>query len=307
MRAYGGTSRAWFKHTAVFVLGALLVSYQSVDSEDDERVIGRLRRWSSQCGIDLVTELTSLPEWPEGISGHQPSLAELGAYVRLLSSEIDLYPIELLQKTGLRRIVLCRDLIVDLTPRGGLAHKHDGTLFLETVRGASVPIYQMKTIHHELFHMIDIVDAYADGELVYEDREWAALNPDGDKAYQGETDAIRTDDKRWHLSIEWPGFLTHYSSVDVAEDKAEVFANMMTLPSWVNYLGGCDSIVNAKIEYVKRITSELCECVDAAFWDKVSVRREEGGMNRGGDDTRDLLQRKAVEERVGLRPLSEAR
>lgn len=269
-------------------------------------MLGRLRRWSERVGLDLISDTSSLPAWPAGISGRQTSPDRLEHYARLLYGELSFYPDALVTRMGLRRIVLCADLTVDGLPRGGLSYKENGTLFLEASRGASVPIYQQKVIHHELFHMIDIIDGRRDGELVYADKEWTNLNSGGRKAYTGETEGLANDETAWHLFIESPGFITHYSTIDVAEDKAEVYANMITLPSWVQYLGTLDGVVEAKRKLMMRILEDVCECVDATFWIGVSTRRAAEGLIPPGDDAIEILRRRRAEE-AGRQRLVESR
>lgn len=275
---------------------SLPVGFHSAAADDDSCMVARLRHWAGQHNIDLVTEVSSLTSWPEGIEGRQASSQELSTYAALLYSELALYPPEVFKKLQLRLVVLCSDLAVDQTPRGGVVFKEDNVLFLEAARGVSYPSFRKKTIHHELFHMLDVVDSYREDGLVYADQTWAALNSGGDDAYQGETDDLRKDLDWWRLSIAWPGFLTHYSIVDVGEDKAEVFANMMTLPVWIDYVRSRDEVVNRKIVRMKSIAKRFCGCLDDAFWERIEQHRAQDDVNLRIDGAQELLRRRAVEE-----------
>jgi len=74
----------------------------------------------------------------------------------------------------LKRIVLCRDLNLDLQSRAGLAIPDEQTIVLDVAFGNRNEEYARLAFHHEIFHMIDKAD---DGSSA--DPGWNKLNPTG--------------------------------------------------------------------------------------------------------------------------------
>jgi len=94
-----------------------------------------------------------------------------------------------------------------------------------------------------------LIDYHDDG-AVYHDRQWAALNP--------------------------PGFLNHYSTTGVEEDKAEMFANLIVDPAHVSRRTKKDRVLKVKAKRMKRLFVAFCPRMNAKFWKRVSeLKRSE--------------------------------
>jgi hypothetical protein len=195
------------------------------------------------------------------IEGKDAPAAALRAYGSLLRAEFDRHPAELLRRARLRKVVLCDELVF-----GGLRvnavpdYEHE-TLYLDAVRGAHSPDYQRKVIHHDFFHMVD----YRDDGLVYRDDSWAALNPPG-FAYGAGGRASQGESKTSVPSDDFPGFLNHYSTTGVEEDKAEVFAFLMVEPEAVLRRAEGDPVLRAKVGRLREIVSQFCPETGDPFW-----------------------------------------
>jgi hypothetical protein len=273
----------------------MLLSFQSEGSDAGQAVdsLERLKSQTCALGIQLITEVNELSEWPEGVIGRRACNEELSVYADLLWIELSHYPQEILRKMRLRRIVLCADLTVDSSIIGGFTYEQDGTLYLEVSDVSEFAFYQRKIIHHELFHLIDAVDQYKSEESVYEDREWAALNPSDFKYVEGVDNGGRIG--IWRISCNWPGFVTRYGMSSIQDDKAELFANMMTLPTWVEYLCQHDEMIRAKAVRMRQILAEFCTCADAEFWETIAERCQENSVGARGGDTMEILRNEKVE------------
>jgi hypothetical protein len=120
-------------------------------------------------------------------------------------------------------------------------------------------------IHHEFFHIID----YKDDGQVYKDEAWAALNPkdfkygDGGKNWQKEGSSTTA------LTTKYPGFLTHYSTTGVEEDKAELYAHLIVHPAIVNERMKTDAVLSAKVARMKALLKAFCPDMNEAWWKKV--------------------------------------
>jgi hypothetical protein len=129
---------------------------------------------------------------------------------------------------------------------------------------------------------------------MYADPEWEALNPPGFK-YELE----RVDTKMagsWHISCNFPGFVTRYAMCSVEDDKAEVFANMMTLPTWVECLSGADRTIRSKVSRMREMLADFCACADGNFWEAVLKAREKSSVNARGGNTMEILRKEEVED-----------
>ena len=60
------------------------------------------------------------------------------------------------------------------------------------------------------------------------------------------------------LSTETPGFLSRYSTSAVEEDKAEVFAFLVTAPEQVRSIMDRDVVVRAKVAAIARQVGKVC-------------------------------------------------
>ena len=204
------------------------------------------------------------------IDGRAADRADLDRYSRLFAAEFGLYPPGYVMQSKLKRVVLCRDLSFAGQVRNAVPEFGSDTLYLDVVRGAETPTYLRKVIHHEYFHIVDFRD---DGE-VYTDAAWAALNPagfvygsGGASAQDMATTSVLTD--------KFPGFLNHYSTTGVEEDKAEVFANLIVDGAYVAERIKTDAVLKAKVARMKALLTRFSPDMNDAFWARVGVAKRD--------------------------------
>ncbi len=197
------------------------------------------------------------------ITGEAANAAQVAAYVPLLTSELSLYPPEFVAKTKLKRITLCRELSFAGQRRTAVPDFEHDVLYLDVARESRKPFYLNKVFHHEFFHIVDLRD---DGTL-YADERWAQLNHDDFRYGTGGKNAQDFSDTSL-LTDKYPGFLNHYSTTGVEEDKAELFANLIVEPEYVAQQAAKDAVVQAKIECLKDELRSFCDDVDEDFWKK---------------------------------------
>jgi Putative zinc-binding metallo-peptidase len=193
--------------------------------------------------------------------------SELDRYWPILAHEFLIYPPSLIKRTRLKRIVLCRDLSFAGQVRTAIPDYEHDTLYLDVVRGAHSRTYQGLVIHHEFFHVVD----YQDDGQVYSDERWARLNPatfrygNGGVAMQGNAFSS--------LATDRAGFLTTYATSGVEEDKAEIFAHLMTEYVEVTNRAARDDVLARKMTTMKALLKTFCSEIDDAFWTRVSRRQ----------------------------------
>lgn len=202
------------------------------------------------------------------IAGADAAPSALRRYEPVFVHAFGRYPVDLVRRVGLRRVVLCRDLAFAGQRRGAVPDFDHDTLYLDILRGADRPGYLSRVLHHEFFHMVDYKD---DGRL-YADPEWAALNPQGFRYGRGGKNAQEVRGTGV-LTRRHPGFLNHYATTGVEEDKAEIFALLLTDPQAIARRAAVDPVVRAKVQRMRALLARFCPAVDDAFWKRVAAPR----------------------------------
>lgn len=232
-----------------------------------------------------ITVVTEAPPFPVKatygrIEGKPAEKKDLDSYLKILLEEWNLYPPELVTKTGLKRIILCQELAFNGQRRTAIPDFEHDDLYFDVSRGRSNALYVRKVIHHEYFHVIDLRD---DGQL-YRDPAWAALNPEGFQYGAGGA-AVQNDSSVSLPSDSIPGFLNKYGATGVEEDKAELFAALFAEPERVAKRVEQDSFLAAKLARLKELLQAFVPTMDKTFWERFPRKTEEkpgGGANTEG-------------------------
>lgn len=196
------------------------------------------------------------------IEGKAADSKDMESYLPIFLAEWQLYPPELIRKTGLKRVILCGDLSFAGQRRGAIPDFEHNDLYFDVKRGRHNELYIRKVIHHEFYHIIDLRD---DG-LLYADERWAALNPPGFKYGAGGKNA-QGDATVSLITDAVPGFLNKYSMTGVEEDKAEIFANLVVNGPAIEKRANVDKVIASKVTRLKETLTAFCPQVDARFWE----------------------------------------
>lgn len=220
-----------------------------------------------------IAVLHEAPEFPVKcsygvISGAKASPETVANYASLFVEEFSLYPPSLIKAAKLKRVILCTDLAFAGQRRNAIPDFEHQDLYLDVSRGSDRGNYLRKVIHHEFFHIIDKED---DGKL-YQDERWGRLNPPDFKYGNGGKNA-QNNAGTSVLSDRYPGFLNHYSTTGVEEDKAEIFANLIVDRAYVEERLKTDEVLRAKRELMHQLLKEFCGDMDEAFWSRVNALR----------------------------------
>lgn len=233
----------------------ILVSLLCVQSKVSGDVSGELEKVARAYQIEIVSADPVFPvKTLHGlIEGKGAEGKELESYVGLFASEFMLYPTDFVKRSGLKRVVLCKELSFAGQRRNAIPDYEHDVLYLDVSRGTCSKDYLRAVIHHEFFHIID----YRDDGLVYKDERWTALNLAEFKYGSGGRNAQDLQETSV-LTDRFPGFLNHYSTTAVEEDKAEVFANMIVNPVYVGDRGKKDVVLRAKVERMRALLVDFC-------------------------------------------------
>ena len=226
----------------------------------------QLEKIATAYEVEIVTATPRFPvRTTHGeIDGESADRKTLESYAGLFALEFTLYPPDLVKRSTLNRVVLCKELSFAGQRRNAIPDFEHDTLYLDVARGKYSKTYLRKVIHHEFFHIID----YRDDGSVYQDELWEALNPEEFKYGSGGR-TVQDISTTSVLTDKFSGFLNHYSTTGVNEDKAEVFANLIVDPAYVEGRARKDRVLKAKVERMRVLLVSFCPDMKEEFWERV--------------------------------------
>ena len=173
---------------------------------------------------------------------------ELDIYTPLLMLEWWIYPKQFIKKSSLKTITLVHNINFKTESytqdRKGCPEYKNTKSIVFSVDETNFAYIRI-VLHHEFFHYID----YADDQS-YEDDEFENLNMKGFEYGEG-----GDSEREWiKLDKDMKGFINHYSTTDLAEDRAEIYQYLIGCPD--EALNNGDIIVRKK---AKRIKDFLCD------------------------------------------------
>lgn len=178
------------------------------------------------------------------ISCNPATSTDLDLYSPLFMLEWWIYPKKFIQKANIRRITFVHDIEFTTNSytqsRTGCPDYKNTKSIVYAIHETNFA-YMRIVLHHEFFHYVD----YADDQS-YDDDGWEKLNQKGFKYGKG------GDSEREWIKLEKnvTGFINHYSTTDMAEDRAEIYQYLIGCPD--EALNNKDTIVRKK---AKRIQS----------------------------------------------------
>lgn len=217
--------------------------------------------------VSVQSERLTVAHNQGGRVGCDPPFSdEVTRFMTELQAAIAHYPKASLQKIGLRKIVLCRDLswrfarpvkrvvngATDIRKSQAIAAfaQRGGTLYFDIARLIrSRAIAQ--TTHHELFHLIQ--GAYPRWRNLVPD--WSKANPPGFKYGTGGMDM--QDSYSTGIQTNTPGFITTYATSALEEDQAELYANWMQHKLQVESLAKKDAHLQKKLQLLTEVLTRL--------------------------------------------------
>ena len=158
----------------------------------------------------------------------------------LIKRNFDRYEKKFLEKINLKYVVLCQNLRVANIRTAGVPNYNVKTLIVDI---KSDERYFERSLHHELFHMVD--DSFSD---LFSDEKWSKFNNSNFKYAKCSTCSNRLD---LSLIKNTKGFLTEYSMSTASEDMAEIFSFLITDKTNLYNIILNDPILNKKTNFLK--------------------------------------------------------
>lgn len=150
--------------------------------------------------------------------------AGLQLLLSIVLPALERYPASVFAQTGLRHVVLVKDLSVDGQRRLAMpAPEIDSVVYADNMLAALCPSGMEMRVHHEFYHFIEYRQY---NDFYYRDPVWLALNPPDTKYGHGGVTAYGKGFQ--NLGHPHPGMVSMYAEYGPEEDKAEVFGWMMT-------------------------------------------------------------------------------
>lgn len=220
----------------------------------------------NELGIQLVAENESYPIAGGQIDAKNTGERNADMVLYFLRKEIAKYPPELLRKSGVQRIVLCRELKHGTRRVAGLASPSNKSIYVDSTAEIGDEAHRRRTLHHELFHFFDYTQHPKD---MASNSEWQKANAPGVN-YGSAAPAAKPGRANW-ASHPAPGFISDYSLSAVPEDRAELFAALMTNNLTLRTLLQRDPFLAKKTQMLKDELQRFCPAADDAFWARAAA------------------------------------
>lgn len=174
---------------------------------------------------------------------------ELDIYTPLLMLEWWIYPKKFIKKSEIKAITLVHDITFKTESytqdRKGCPEFKNTKSIVYSVDENNFAYIRI-VLHHEFFHFIDYID-----DQSYDDDIFEKLNEEGFEYGEG-----GDSERQWiKLDKNVKGFINHYSTTDLAEDRAEIYQYLIGCPD--EALNNGDIIVRKKAKRIQDILNEF--------------------------------------------------
>ena len=187
--------------------------------------------------------------------------------IYLIKKEIDVYPIEFINNSGLKFIMICETLILNESQVVGVAPGHydqsPGVFYIsanqlkDVKNNPKVQSMLKHVFHHEFYH---IIDSQLTNVII--DNQWEKINKNKYSNIEISGDL--------NLDNSINGFITQYARNNQNEDKAELFAMLITKNSEVKKLLNDDKVLFDKTKLLISRLRSISPSINKNFWDKLN-------------------------------------
>lgn len=209
-----------------------------------------------QLGIELSTTPSVLTGRFSYTSPEHNSV-DLLKGAKMLSEEFSKYSNQTIKATGLKKIYLVKDLSVNGQPRSGMPDPTlEDALYFDissTYITSENSAYMRRTFHHEFKHLIDY-NIY--GSYQGDSSNWTSCNLAG-VLYGNGGSAMYNNPEFAHSIHPQDGFVNGYATSGIEEDRAEVYAELMTTPEELQNIANKDSQVACKVAATRQLQRQL--------------------------------------------------
>ncbi len=199
--------------------------------------------------LNIPTEKFYLKSPSFDIEGDPATDADLDCYTPILFMEFWIYGKSFIKKSKLKEINLVHN--IEYT-NSEYTQERAGCPEYENSKSITYAIHEKNmayiriVLHHEFFHYIDFADDYN-----YDDDGWEELNQKGFEYGNG------GDSEREWIKLEknQKGFINHYSTTALEEDRAEIYQYLISCPD--EALNNNDVIVRKKAKRIQEFLNNF--------------------------------------------------
>jgi hypothetical protein len=223
-----------------------------VTADDVFKLSKNIRQTAKDYGFKIVIK----PVLPSGLTGGILPAEQAEAELARFFSALDDLGIKFVRKSGLKNVIIVRDLKNSGKPIAG--HTRDDCIYLK--KG-----FSKKTVYHEMFHVFD---------NKREDKVWQRLNH-RDFRYRGISYPKRPlpEKKQRDLNKHYrkvqknfdADFASSYAQTKEREDRAETFARMVCDGKLFAERAAKSPVLYAKMQYIIKMTGKR-SLMDEDYW-----------------------------------------
>lgn len=186
----------------------------------------------------IPKEIYKLVTFSFDLTGNPATEDDLDAYTPLFLMEWWIYGKSFIKQSKLDKIILLHDIkhvtSEKTQDRAGCPDYNNTRSIILSVKETNIAYIRI-VLHHEFFHYIDYADDFS-----YDDDGWEELNEEGFTYGEG------GDTEREWIKLEKDaiGFINHYSTSALEEDRAEIYQYLISCPD--EALNNNDYIVSNK-------------------------------------------------------------
>jgi hypothetical protein len=251
-----------YANTTAF--GSVLAA-QSV-AQVQQIVQGFFSQYGMGAEITSVSPSNYAKQYSTYVTATPEDLCSLKAFSAILIDEWSKYPGDWVVSSGVKRVTIVKRLVVVGQNRAAMPDIGGSGVYYDFTYSGD---YIREVIHHEYDHLIEY-NAY--GTYSRSDPAWMSYNPAG-FAY-GNGGSVCYTNPSACVSGEHPtnGFVSGYSMSGIEEDKAEVYAYLMThtyyqhLKSW---LPGDGNLAN-KVNAYKAFMTSRSGTMSGSYFDQIN-------------------------------------
>ena len=183
------------------------------------------------------------------LMGEPATKSDLDCYTPLLFMEFWIYGKSFIKKSRLKKLNLVHNIEYTNSEytqeRAGCPEYDESKSITYAIHERNLAYIRI-VLHHELFHYIDYSDDFS-----YDDDGWELLNQKGFEYGEG------GDSEREWIKLEKNqiGFINHYSTSSLAEDRAEIYQYLISCPD--EALNNNDKIVSKKAKRIQEFLNNF--------------------------------------------------
>lgn len=197
----------------------------------------------------------------------ESDLSAFRAYAKVFIDEWAKYPRDWVRASNVEHIMIIKGLAIGDTARAAAPDPVGDALYYDIGYGADS--YAREVVHHEYNHLVEYqhFNSYA-----REDAAWTDLNPPGFRYNPAGGVAAYHEAGFANDPHPEPGFVNRYATYGIEEDKAEVYAYLMTrdyyhdLKEWIR----TDERLAQKVRLYQDFMVSVSPHMDRAYFDAIN-------------------------------------